>query len=218
MYLLSSSLYILAIEIVNECPHFLHVGHQTNGEDRGSIIPLEIGETFQLPIETGWAGRIWARESCDLHSCDTAGASNPASLAEFKMNGAHDMDYYDVSFVDGYNLPIRIEPDMPEEEAAWDDPKYCRSLLCMNLPDCPADLRSYDLSGRFVACESACSRYQADEYCCTGEYNSPDVCTTNHFATAIKSACPDTYSYAYDDETSLFGCKTKTYKVIFCPH
>lgn len=39
--------------------------------------------------------------------CKGAG-ENPTTLAEFTLAGAHDLSYYDISLVDGYNLPLAI--------------------------------------------------------------------------------------------------------------
>jgi hypothetical protein len=88
------------------------------------------------------SGRIWARTGCNFNNnglcpsptstiaancCDTGGCTNsdgkfgvdctntgvpPATLAEFTMDGAGGKDFYDVSMVDGGNIPILIEPDL----------------------------------------------------------------------------------------------------------
>lgn len=42
--------------------------------------------------------------------CMGAGGTPPASLAEITLNGANGDDFYDVSLVDGYNLPIAMQP------------------------------------------------------------------------------------------------------------
>lgn len=203
------------ITILNQCGHALQVGIQTNDKARGDIIQLNASDRHRLPVKTNWAGRIWARESCDVHDCGLAGASNPASLAEFKM--ASDLDYYDVSFVDGYNFPISIEPIHPNDKIVKTDDKHCRKSTCTQLPTCPKDLRASNKAGKFVACESACSKYGSDQYCCTGEHNTAETCTSNHYAKQVKNMCPDSYSYAFDDATSVYGCKALSYQVVFCP-
>jgi hypothetical protein len=43
---------------------------------------------------------------CDTH---TGTGVPPASLAEFTLSASDGLDYYDVSLVDGYNLPVRID-------------------------------------------------------------------------------------------------------------
>lgn len=206
-----------SIIVVNQCDHDLQVGYQTNGEPNGQVIPVAQGDSSELPIEDDWAGRVWARRSCDVHDCTLAGAENPASLAEFKMNGAEDIDYYDVSFVDGYNLPMRIEPDdLADDQPS--DARHCQPTFCNTTPPCPNDLAFYHADTNALAgCQSACSRYKEDAYCCTGDHATPDTCTSNHFAKVVKEACPDVYTYPFDDEFSVYGCQAASYKVTFCP-
>jgi hypothetical protein len=44
--------------------------------------------------------------------CDarTGTGKPPATLAEFTLGASDGSDWYDVSLVDGYNLPMRINP------------------------------------------------------------------------------------------------------------
>ncbi|KAI9273898.1 THO complex subunit 1 transcription elongation factor-domain-containing protein [Helicostylum pulchrum] len=206
--------------ISNQCGTTLQVGYQTNDDPRGLTFELSNNGSYTLPVSLNWAGRIWARESCDVLACDIASAENPASLAEFKLNNNNDdIDYYDVSFVDGFNLPVRIEPVIIHglDEIVQLDSKHCRRSECTSLPTCHDDLQEVDDLGNFVACNSACSRYGDDEYCCTGEFNSAETCTSNHYAKTIKDICPDSYSYAFDDATSVYGCRANSYKIVFCP-
>jgi hypothetical protein len=42
--------------------------------------------------------------------CAGSGAKPPATLAKFTLNGADGLDFYDVSLVDGYNLPMLVLP------------------------------------------------------------------------------------------------------------
>lgn len=63
-----------------------------------------------------WAGRFWSRTWCyeDTNHCWTgdcgnkvecngAGGTPPATLIEFTLRGYGNIDYYDISLVDGYN-------------------------------------------------------------------------------------------------------------------
>ncbi|KAI9495447.1 thaumatin [Zychaea mexicana] len=101
------------------------------------------------------------------------------------------------------------------------DPRHCQPTFCDKTPSCPSDLVSLsaaDAGGsKFVACQSACSRYKQDEYCCTGAHAAPDTCVSNHFAQAIKKVCPDVYTYPYDDKLSVYACQAPKYTVTFCP-
>lgn len=70
----------------------------------------------------------------------------------------------------------------------------------------------------FDPCFSACAKYNDDADCCNGKYNSPQACKPNYYATAIKTVCPDAYSYAYDDQTSTFIIPAGAgFEVVFCP-
>ncbi|GJN15518.1 hypothetical protein PR202_gb02439 [Eleusine coracana subsp. coracana] len=78
---------------------------------------------------------------------------------------------------------------------------------------CPEELRAED--GR--ACRSACEAFGSPEYCCNGAYGNPDTCHPSQYSQLFKSACPKSYSYAYDDATSTFTCNHTDYTITFCP-
>ncbi|KAG1364510.1 hypothetical protein COCNU_11G013370 [Cocos nucifera] len=77
----------------------------------------------------GWSGRMWARTGCEFDAegagtcqtgdcgsrmeCGGAGALPPATLFEITLGKGKDPDYYDVSLVDGYNLPVAAAPRVP---------------------------------------------------------------------------------------------------------
>ncbi|KAI3974803.1 hypothetical protein MKX01_028063, partial [Papaver californicum] len=88
-------------------------------------ILLQLVSSVDAP--TGWSGRFWARTGCSTNSsgrltcatadytsgkveCNGPGAIPPATLPEFTLNGDGGKDFYDVSLVDGYNLPAFITP------------------------------------------------------------------------------------------------------------
>lgn len=206
------------IIIRNLCSHDLHATYQTNTEPYGKVFPLPAKSNKTITVDNDWEGRVWAQESCHPpENCLQAGAHNPASLAEFKMSGANNVDYYDISFVDGYNLPLRVEPTKLEQDhTVSSDPRHCRATYCSSMPDCPADLR-FQEGKTWTACQSACSRYRQDEYCCTGAHSTPETCTSNHFSRAIKAVCSDVYTYAFDDAFSVYACHAPSYIVSFCP-
>eukprot|EP01084_Bolivina_argentea_P200576 342981_1 len=90
-----------------------------------------------INIPNIYAGNIWARTNCDYDPqfaafapfrCDSgedgsccgqdqngnyicAGPQAPASLAEFTLaNNKNQNDFYDVSLVDGYGIPVSFKP------------------------------------------------------------------------------------------------------------
>lgn len=178
-------------------------------------------QSYQAP--TGWSGRFWGRTGCNFDGsghgscatadcgsgqvkCNGAGATPPATLAEFTL-GSGTMDFYDVSLVDGYNLPMIVEVSGGSGVCA---PTGCVVDLNRN---CPTELRAADGD----ACRSACEAFGTPEYCCSGSYNSPAACKPSVYSQMFKSACPRSYSYAYDDATSTFTCTAADYTITFCP-
>ncbi|KAL6963726.1 Thaumatin-like protein 1 [Sarracenia purpurea var. burkii] len=226
LFMLSRGVLGATFTFVNKCDYTVWPGILANAgiarlESTGFELPKDSSRTFQAP--TGWSGRFWGRTTCNFDGtgsgscatgdcgsgqveCNGAGAAPPATLAEFSL-GSGGQDFYDVSLVDGYNLPMIVE--------ASGGSGVCASTGCvtdLNL-QCPAELRVSDGE----ACKSACDAFGSPEYCCSGAYNSPAACKPSVYSEMFKSACPRSYSYAYDDPTSTFTCTGADYTVTFCP-
>lgn len=140
--------------------------------------------------------------------CNGVGAKPPATLAEFTIgSGPEAQDYYDVSLVDGFNVPIIVEADGGSGS--------CMTTGCASdlNEQCPNELRFGDGD----ACRSACDAFGTPEYCCRGTYASPGACAPSIYSQMFKSSCPRSYSYAYDDPTSTFTCVGADYTITFCP-
>ncbi|CAJ0944361.1 unnamed protein product, partial [Mesorhabditis belari] len=227
----------VCINIYNKCPFTIWPGVQGSFVPNGGGFKLNGGESKQLRVPNGWqAARIWARTGCDgnmncetgdcggnTEQCNGRGGVPPISLAEFTLNGAGAQDYYDVSLVDGYNIPVLIMPigGTFNTNGGQYDCKMaggCVDNLSSTL--CPAPLRDIK-NGNIVACMSACEAFNTDEYCCRGAHGTPDTCPPNQYSQLFKKACPGAYSYAYDDHTSTFFCRgnngpSPAYTVQFC--
>ncbi|KAL6575495.1 hypothetical protein OROHE_000872 [Orobanche hederae] len=189
-------------------------------------LELKPDETATVFGPTAWSGRFWARTGCSfdrsdqngncttgdcggLLECVGGGGAPPLSLAEFTLDSPD--DFYDVSLVDGFNLPVSIVPSGGSGN--------CSAVECSsNLnPECPEKLQVEENNGgKIVACKSACLAFGEAEYCCTGEYNSPKLCKPSNYSMFFKKACPMAYSYPYDDATSTYTCKGANYSIIFC--
>lgn len=78
---------------------------------------------------------------------------------------------------------------------------------------CPTELKVAGGAG----CRSACEAFGTAEYCCKGEFSSPQSCQPTAYSQVFKAACPRSYSYAYDDATSTFTCRGADYVITFCP-
>ncbi|XP_010257784.1 PREDICTED: thaumatin-like protein [Nelumbo nucifera] len=185
--------------------------------------PLKPGETVSISAPAAWSGRFWGRRSCSfdpsgkgscitgdcggLLACSGMGGAPPVTLAEFTLNSPD--DYYDISLVDGYNMAVSITPSGGSGE--------CKPARCVSDLNqiCPTNLQ-VKRKKRVVACESACMAFNRPEYCCTGDYSSPDKCKPTNYSRVFKAACPSAYSYAYDDQSSLRTCNGANYLIKFC--
>ncbi|KAF8306914.1 thaumatin-like protein [Clavulina sp. PMI_390] len=192
------------------------------------------GSTKTFAAPDNWkAGRVWARTDCDFAKGDLAcstGACNgglecdkhtgtgvpPATLAEFSLNGTNS-DWFDVSLVDGFNIPISIV------ESAG-----CGNAICANNlnTNCPSSLQTV-VNGTIVGCKSDCDvdpNPNDSPSCCSGSHNTAATCPNSgvpHY-NYFKDGCPDSYVYAYDESsgTALWKCDGTVhanYAVTFCP-
>jgi hypothetical protein len=219
--------------ISNSCEYTVWPGILSSAGSAGmdsTGFSLSPGESRTMSVPSGWSGRLWGRTLCATddggkfscvtgdcgsgkQECADGGAAPPATLAEFTMDGSGGMDFYDVSLVDGYNLPLLVAPRGGEPGAGGN----CAPTGCVADLNgaCPADLRV--ASG--AACRSACEAFGSPQYCCNGEYGNPGTCRPSAYSQFFKNACPRAYSYAYDDATSTFTCAGggTEYAITFCP-
>ncbi|XP_061374511.1 G-type lectin S-receptor-like serine/threonine-protein kinase RLK1 [Gastrolobium bilobum] len=195
---------------------------------------LKTGESFNVTVPTSWSGRFWGRTLCTTDStgkfscltgdcgsgkvtCDgNRGGSPPATLAEFTVNSPGGLDFFDVSLVDGYNVPMLLVP-------------HGGSNGSCNSTGCPADLNAVcptelkvtggEEKKQVVACQGPCAAFNLQYFCCAGNRNSRDTCEPSVYSQIFKTACPQAYSYPYDDDrTSMFTCSSSAdYNIIFCP-
>ncbi|KAL5582432.1 hypothetical protein UlMin_014874 [Ulmus minor] len=189
---------------------------------------LASGQTRSIVAPWTWNGRIWARTGCNFASnwssaCETGDCDGrlecngligtpPVTLVEVSLQGNHEKpNFYDVSLVDGYNLPVFVAPRPLTSKCAI-------SGCVKNLNDlCPNELMVLNSKGEVVACKSACLAYNLDSFCCRNEYGTPEKCRPNIYSNILKDACPSYYSYAYDSPPPLVSCPGKEYVITFCP-
>lgn len=219
--------------IVNKCDHTVWPGILSNAgvptlPTTGFALQKDESKIFTAP--TSWGGRFWGRTHCAEDStgkfscvtgdcgsgkleCAGNGAAPPATLAEFTLDGSGGLDFFDVSLVDGYNVPMLVVPQGGTGQ-------NCTSTGCVvDLNGaCPSELKVTSVgSNEGVACKSACEAFREPQYCCSGAYGNPDTCKPSSYSEIFKKACPRAYSYAYDDKTSTFTCASADYTITFCP-
>jgi Thaumatin family len=125
------------------------------------------------------------------------------------------------SNVDGFNLPLSITPKgnfkLDPTKHLWCLAPTCRTNI-LNI--CPPELQQKNSQGKVVGCKSGCVAFNQPQYCCIGPNGTPDTCPPTSYSKIFKDACPDAYSYPYDDPTSFYSCDSVyqlDYDITFCP-
>ncbi|XP_004249540.1 thaumatin-like protein [Solanum lycopersicum] len=216
--------------LVNNCkesiwPGILGGAGQSTLKEGG--FHLSTGEQMVLDVPDKWSGRIWGRQNCHFDEngkgkCDTGncggqlqcrglGGEPPATVVEMTLGSSTSpLHFYDVSLVDGFNLPVSMKP---VGGGVGCGVAQCEADLNICCPSA-LEVKSGD---RVVGCKSACLAIQSPKYCCTGQYANPKTCKPTVFANLFKAICPKAYSYAFDDASSLYTCRAPRYLVTFCP-
>ncbi|KAK3434403.1 hypothetical protein EUGRSUZ_D01887 [Eucalyptus grandis] len=207
-----TSTHAATFDIVNQCTYTVWAAASPGGGRR-----LDPSQTWSLTVAPGTTmARIWGRTNCNFDAngqgqCESGDCnrlldcqgwgSPPNTLAEFALNQPNNVDFLDISLVDGFNIPMDFSPTTGA----------CRGIRCaadIN-GQCPAELKAPG------GCNNPCTVFKTNEYCCT---NGQGSCGPTTYSQFFKTKCPDAYSYPQDDPTSTFTCPSGTnYKVTFCP-
>ncbi|KAL2893184.1 Pathogenesis-related protein 5 [Bienertia sinuspersici] len=224
MFLTRESEAARVFSIINDCKETIWAAAIPGDSFDGGGFELKAGQSRVFKAPVGWSGRIWGRTGCNFDkktnngscttgSCGTslkcsAAGKPPATLAEFTLANP---DFYDVSLVDGFNVPMAVKP------INGNGGGNCSVAGCdQDVRDnCPKELSVKD-GKTVIGCRSACDVFNTDEYCCRGRFGGPSVCHPTRYSKLFKQACPTSYSYAYDDPTSIFTCSATDYLITFC--
>ncbi|KAJ3685372.1 hypothetical protein LUZ61_014536 [Rhynchospora tenuis] len=196
--------------VINKCSYVVWAAASPGGGKK-----LNPGDTWTLNIAPGTTGgRIWGRTGCSFDSngnghCQTGDCSKlactgygspPNTLAEYGLKQFSNLDFWDISLVDGFNIPMNFVPV-----------SGCSSAGA----HCPADVNSQcpSVLKRTGGCLNPCQVFKTDEYCCNS-----GKCGPTTYSKFFKNLCPQAYSYPKDDPTSTFTCPSgANYQVVFCP-
>ncbi|GAU49069.1 hypothetical protein TSUD_25270 [Trifolium subterraneum] len=219
------------VTFTNRCDYTVWPGTLT-GDQKPQLsttgFELGPGTTTSVDLPSPWSGRFWGRTGCSNNNgrfscatadcasgqvgCNGAGAIPPATLVEITVASNGGQDFYDVSNVDGFNVPMSVTPQGGSGD--------CKTSSCPGNINtvCPAELQVRGSDGSVIACKSACLALNQDQYCCRGEYNTEEKCPPTNYSIIFKNQCPGAYSYAYDDKSSTFTCFARPdYAITFCP-
>ncbi|KAH7661103.1 Thaumatin family protein, partial [Dioscorea alata] len=121
------------------------------------------------------------------------------TLAVFELNKYNNLDFIDISLVDGFNVPMDFSPT----------------------GGCPRGIRcSADITGQCMSqlkttggCNNPCTVFKIDKNCCNS-----GSCRPTEYSKFFKGLCLGAYTYPKDDQTSTFTCPAGTnYMVTFYP-
>jgi hypothetical protein len=193
---------------------------------------LKPGHSVTITVPDKWNGRFWGRTGCSFKHgtghCQTGDCGGkfqctgwgtiPATLAEYNLDAWMGLDFYDVSMVDGSNLPMYINVTKGKATKKV-SPSGCIPAGCTKAVQCPKVLQA-KAGHKVMACKSACARFNTDQYCCRGQWAPRPKCNPAKwpvdYAKVFKRAEPYAYSYADDDATSVYTCSgTCDYRIVF---
>ncbi|KAL7150299.1 hypothetical protein ABFS83_05G102500 [Erythranthe nasuta] len=203
--------HAIIFNIQNNCPYTVWPAAVPGGGRR-----LDSGQTWTIGFpNVPKLAKIWARTNCTFDSsgqgscltgdcggqlrCQSYG-SPPHTLAEYGLNSFARKDYYDISVMEGFNVPIEFTPTTN----GCTRPVTCAADVT---GQCPAQLRAPG------GCNNPCTVFKTTEYCCHS-----GACRPTDFSRFFKARCRDAFTYPEDDPTSTFTCPEGTsYRVVFCP-
>jgi hypothetical protein len=171
-------------------------------------LALKPGESNVLIVPRSWSGRLWGRTYCshdsngkfscltgDLTSsmeCNGGNTSPLATLAEFNLSAkSSGYDFFRVSIMNGYNLPMIVEPQVGNGVGD------CMTTGCMVHLNkmCPSELKVMS-GGNCIGCRSSCQPF-------------------SKYSEFFMKACP--HAKVNDTKTFQSVCASTDYLVTFCP-
>ncbi|XP_059668989.1 thaumatin-like protein 1b [Cornus florida] len=216
----------------NSCPYTIWPRTLTGGggaqlSSTGFELASKASSSLNMPAP--WIGRFWAWTFCATDAsgkfscqtadcasgqigCNGASAIPPATLVELALVANNGQDFYDVSLIDGFSLPVSI---IPQGGSGSCSPSSCPADVNA---ECPADLAVKNSDGATISCKTACLAFDQPRYCCTGAYNTEATCPPTNYSQYFEKKCPLASSNAYGVTTSTFTCNGRPTKAItFCP-
>jgi hypothetical protein len=220
------------LRIVSNCAQPIWIAHSDNQSDPQNIA-LARGQShdYQIPAGGLAAVRFWPKIGCDLggHNCaigdngqgggvpcPSSGCQPPLDSkfeATFAPVGSTAQTWYNLSQVDGYTLPFKVEPT-----GAGAGSGSCVASDCsrLSLDACPGadnlsaggrfpqyaaeDLRVRDASGKVIACAAPCKKMNYPAPYGVGMSESVDP--------ALHLCCPTPIDPASGQCTPDKGCMT----------
>jgi hypothetical protein len=205
------------ISVFNRMSKTIYVTFEAGTAPQLISFTLNSGKDTIIQLPNSWAsGQCYA-------TYDKLYTKPFVTLAEWTLgaSGAQYSDFYDISLVDAFSLPMLMGPVVGTyTKRSGNDIYDCGAVRCTTdlIPICPAIQQKKNAAGVCIACMSGCQTAHAnswpqariDSFCCAGPNSVPATCPTYPIANWFKQQNPDAYSYAYDDNKSTWVCTPPT--------
>jgi len=219
------------LRIVNRCATKVWIAHSSNfpGDQNVALAPGDFHD-YDVPAGGVASARFWPKVGCDAtgHGCTVgdngegggapcgAGGCQPPFDSKFEATfaaaGSGDQSWYNLSFVDGYTLPLAVTP-----LGAGVGTGTCTASDCsmLTLAACPAhdnfgggvypayadvNLRVTDQGGATVACLAPCKKWNYPAPYGLGQPESADP--------GLHVCCPTPIDPGSGNCTPANGCMT----------
>lgn len=222
------------LRFINACEETVWAGASGLDDPAGALGQVGVlapAECMSVAIREVAGGRAWGATDCLDGVCASNGNDGRGTLVQLSLAAAG-ADLYDVSLVDGFDLPMAMIPvGVSTDHVGRSEcrPASCAADLTVV---CPEELRRYDDAGAIAYCTSACRACSEcpacsdcgdlgnpacdacsglSDLCCTGQ-----GCEPSEYTALWKSLCPDAITYA--EEAAAFSCDQQPdYDIVFCP-
>jgi hypothetical protein len=191
-----------ALSAYNNATYGLHKIACNGSLIMGGGFKMDPGTQLTLPFDTGWQGAVYPRTNCTFDAqgvgtcltgtcknthgqsvleCGGAGSLAPVTKGEFNFDDIN--DWYDVSFVDGFNIAMVIRPTTFNAAFQSQDAyHHCSVAGCnVGLQDFKSvavpnwNILQYKPNGNFVGILSDCNLYSSWKDAADPRFVSNDI-------------------------------------------
>jgi len=225
---------------VNHCAGDIWVGTAGNPTPGGTAGWRQGAGTTKTITVAGnsTAARIWGQTGCSWDAsgapinCQTGTNGAENTLFEWTFGEWNNLDWTDISLVDGWNMPMLVTTDVPGASGQNCGPIDCTSFTPSS---CPSELTLRNSDGSFQFCQNGCNAINNPalsgqfssqqksglQTCCSGGCTPtsgwPTASNGATYYNVFKSQCKTSYAWSGDDATSMFSCSQyANYTINFC--
>ncbi|GJV10023.1 G-type lectin S-receptor-like serine/threonine-protein kinase [Tanacetum coccineum] len=201
LWLFSNGASGTTVTIVNDCGFPVWPGISSTPVLNVTGFELAKGTRQSFDVPGNWTGSIWGRTGCTFNEsghgscvtgdcggemeCNGRNYTQPVTVAKITLT--MDDEFYNVSIVNGFNIPMTVEPSRDGS---------CEITGCVNDLNqrCPSELK-FEAGGGCMNCQGSCDQ--------------------SNYWWLFKWACPKAILYESDFDT--YSCRLADYTVRFCP-